>query len=313
MKRLTAMKRPTAMKRLTVMALALVAWCAVPGVDLLAYECDQFTGRHHPVADSTELFNLLVNQALEDIAAEWRHGRNEKRFGRAVFYRIGGLHWVDKLERFANRSDQVEKLPKQNRRGIYAGLPVWSTRFAALFGTTETMRLAGVLIGTDKIGHFLSQGHKYHRRHLRGNRPERVLRLGVRNERGLFGQLTTGVYSNADVVANYEGYLFYRGLFEDGVVAGKSAILDWQSDRPHLKRPFDWADHVNDFWDEALNPSHYDRLLQKHIVGNLKKLCPDYARAPDLFVPARYEDLAVRYAHIGLRDARYNRLDRVCD
>ena len=39
------------------------------------------------------------------------------------------------------------------------------------------------------------------------------MRRSVTTERGVFGALTTGIYSNADLVANYEGYRFYRGLF----------------------------------------------------------------------------------------------------
>ena len=27
----------------------------------------------------------------------------------------------------------------------------------------------------------------------------------------------SGIFSNADLIANYEGFLFYRGLFDDGV------------------------------------------------------------------------------------------------
>jgi len=50
----------------------------------------------------------------------------------------------------------------------------------------------------------------------------------------------------------YEGYRFYRSLFEDAVVGDKPALLAWKQDHWIMQRPFDWSDHVNDFWDEAL-------------------------------------------------------------
>ena len=54
-------------------------------------------------------------------------------------------------------------------------------------------------------------------RELRGEPPERLLQKGWFAERWIFGELTTGVFSNADLVANYEGWRFYQSLFKDNV------------------------------------------------------------------------------------------------
>jgi hypothetical protein len=216
------------------------AWAAVLYLALhpsahpaLAYETDQYTGRLTEVGDSTLVLNQQLNDQLIEIVDNWHHGRDEGKLAREVYKRLGGRHWVDKIERWAIQSDSVEKLACTKKSSIYGGLPFWTTRFASLFGLGPSVRVNGVLIGTDKFGHFISQGRKYHRRHLRGHDDDRVLRLGRRNEAGLFGQVTTGVFSNADLVANYEGYLFYLSLFEDGVVAGKPSILAWDGDRPY--------------------------------------------------------------------------------
>ncbi len=286
---------------------------AVPLTPLLAYETDQYTGRLLPIADSTEILSALVNREIERILAGWKHGRNEKRLLREIFWRLGGLHWVDKVERWAIASPLVEKLPTPRRKSVYAGLPLRATRVITFVGVGATLRVNGSLVGSDKFGHFLSQGRKYYRRYLRTGDHDSVVRQGMRNERGFFGSMTTGVYSNSDLVANYEGYLFFRSLTEDGVVAGKPAILGWESERPVLQRSFDWADHVNDFWDEALNPSHYAPTLKKHIRSNLRKLCPEYFSAPEAFVPERYDELKKRYAHLGMKEALENRLDHVCE
>ena len=123
-----------------------------------------------------------------------------------------------------------------------------------MFGFGPTIRVNGVYIGTDKIGHFFSQGRKFYRRYRRMGDETQAARWSIVTETGLFGRLTTGVLSNADLVANYEGYRFYRSLFEAGVVHGKVAIFRWLDDRPVRQRAFTWADHINPFWDEALNP-----------------------------------------------------------
>ena len=114
------------------------------------------------------------------------------------------------------------------------------------------------------------------------------------------------------MVANYEGYLFYRSLFEDGIVPGKKAIVAFENDRALIARPFAWSDHVNDYWDEALNPSLLGAGLRLHVSRELSALCSAYATRLDLFVPVQDAELARRYAHIGMKDARYNRLDRFC-
>ena len=88
-------------------------------------------------------------------------------------------------------------------------------------------------------------------------------------------------------MANYEGFVFYRSLFEDGVIAGKPAILRWESGRWIVQREFDWADHVNAYWDEALNINHYDALLYPHMHARLLQFCPQYWRQPALHVVDR--------------------------
>jgi hypothetical protein len=131
-------------------------------------------------------------------------------------------------------------------------------------------------------------------------------------ERWLFGQLTTGVYSNADLVANYEGYRFYRSLFEADAVAGKGPLLEWVEGKPVQVRDFDWADHANDFWDEALNPSWFSAGLGRWMRRTLPAMCSEYLLRPDEYVPRDEERLRRRYEGLGLKEALRYRLDRVC-
>ena len=81
---------------------------------------------------------------------------------------------------------------------------------AGLFGVSPTIKVAGVFFGTDKIGHFFSQGRKFYGRYRRLRDESKAARQAIFTENWLFGRLTTGIYSNADLVANYEGYRFYR-------------------------------------------------------------------------------------------------------
>ncbi len=112
----------------------------------------------------------------------------------------------------------------------------------------------------------------------------------------------TGIYSNADLVANYEGFLFYLGLFSDGAVADRRAIFVWQDGRPVQRRQFDWADHINAFWDEALNPNRYDGVLRPHMEERLLGFCSQYLSQPELYAVSDASQLYERYQHIGIAE-----------
>jgi hypothetical protein len=277
-----------------------------------AYETDQFYNRSQPIADSTEVLNRKVNETLEIIIAEWRRGHDEMAFVNAIYDKLGSWYWVDKLERWAINSPEVERLETPRYDSIYSGMPFWSTRATFLFGIGSTMKLNDQLIGSDKIGHFISQGRKFYRRYLRYASEEEAGKHSIFTERVTFGRPMTGSFSNADLVANYEGYRFYRSLFEDGVIAGKSAIVRWENDGWIMQRRFDWSDHVNAYWDEALNVNQFDDLIYKRMRKRLVGLCPHYWENPSLYKVENEDELRERYGHIGLRDTRHLRLDNLC-
>ncbi len=285
-------------------------FCFMTGV--LAYESDQYTNRLVAVPDSLEVMDQKVNEAIASVASRWDTGRNDKAFARAIYHELGGWYWVDRIERWAAGTDRVKKYPQTRYRSIYRGLPVWVTRVNFFFGVGRTFRVNGVIVGSDKFGHFFSQGYKYYKRELKGWDDERLLRWGAFAERWLFGQFTTGIYANADLVANYEGMRFYESLFLDDVVEGKSAILEWRNGRPVQIRPFTWADHINDYWDEALNPSFVVPSLNRRLRSRIQSLCPEYVRQPDRFVSKQDAVLWQRYRRIGLKDMRENQFSRIC-
>jgi hypothetical protein len=277
-----------------------------------AYETDQFNNRLQPIKDSTTILNHEVTLAIANTITGLRDPRDDMKVVNGIYKRIGGKHWVDKLERFAMDSSEVERLDTPPHKSIYSGHPIYATRVAAFFGVGATLKINNVLIGSDKLGHFLSQGRKFYRRWVKMNDEAKAAEHSAYTERALFGQMTTGSYSNADLVANYEGYLFYRSLFEDNIIDGKPAILAWKGDHWIMQRPFDWADHINDYWDEALNINHYDEMLYSHMKTRLLTFCDDFHAEPQSYVVHDEEALKIRYRNLQLRDTSELRLDNLC-
>ena len=276
------------------------------------YETDQYSNRLAPIADAAPALDREVDRALAEVAAAWRGPEDRWRFARKIYWRLGGIYWVDHIERFAAKSPEVERLPQWRHRSIFAEAPMYASRVNWFFGVGATFRLAGSLVGSDKLGHFFSQGIKYYGSHLLGWDDRHVYGRGRFNERWLFGQLTTSVYSNADLVANYEGYRFYRSLFEAGIVPGKGPIVAFRDGRATIERPFRWADHVNDYWDEAAYPSHISPGLESYLLTALPAFCADFARDPGAFLPRRVAELDARYRELGLKPAPELRMDQVC-
>jgi hypothetical protein len=210
------------------------------------------------------------------------------------------------------KSPDVDRLEVGRYESIFADQPLYATRVAKLFGTGPTIRVNEQLIGSDKIGHFISQGRKYYKRYLKYGTEEEAARQSAYTERAIFGQLSNGIYSNADLVANYEGHRFFRSLFEDGIIPGKQAILRWENDGWVMQREFDWGDHVNEYWDEALNVNHFDAALYRHMHQTFVNMCPQYWERPDLYTIVNEEALQAKYAHLELRDTSELRLDSLC-
>ena len=277
-----------------------------------AYETDQFTRRLEPIRDSTALLDEKVNDTIREIVKQWKGPRKDGKFVNAVYHKIGGHHWVDKIERWAMQSPEIDRIQPSRSESIYHGHPFWASRVAGIFGVGPTIKVNGQLIGSDKLGHFLSQGRKFYRRYQRRPDEAWAAEQSAFTERAIFGQLTTGSYSNADLVANYEGYLFYRSLFEADVVAPKPAILAWEGDHWVIQRPFTFADHVNAYWDEALNINDYDSLLYPYMKARLESFCGDYVLAPDRYQVVDEELLKQRYSQLQLRDTSDLRLDHLC-
>ncbi|MFZ1700828.1 MAG: hypothetical protein WBO10_06615 [Pyrinomonadaceae bacterium] len=167
---------------------------------------------------------------------------------------------------------------------------------------SPTVKLYGSEFGTDKIDHFFQQGHKYYtirdsglkKRKTAVEAEKKAVKWGQRTERTYFGLLVSGVYSNADLFANYVGMKFYQGLTEP-VTVGESirpAIFKlengfWQINenvdlRDSLIKPF-LTDHLN----EALNPSGYAfnvyptvrRVVRDHACPEWRKLMPNATKA----------------------------------
>lgn len=285
------------------------------GTVAYSYETDPLTHRLVDIEDSTALLNKEVNLALSEVIKDWKGPKNNIKLVKQVYLKLGGHHWVDKLEKYVNKSDSIEKLPTKRYQSFYADFPLWASRVTKLMGVGPIFKLNQQLVGTDKLGHFFSQGKKFYMRFNKLGSVKQAAQKSAFTERAIFGQKTTGTYSNADLVANFEGFLFYRSFFEDDVIPGKQALFKWHDGHWQLQRSFDWKDHVNAYWDEGINLNYYDKWLQPHVRTVFLAQCPQFSASPESYEIDQSIELQLieKYKDLRLRPNLELKLSNLCE
>jgi hypothetical protein len=196
--------------------------------------------------------------------------------------------WV-RHHRFRAAADEGEPrrravFPMTPARGVYGDSPF--SKPLLLVDLSPTVNVYGSYLGVDKLGHFFQQGYDYHREFCReesrgGAEPRalaRAVRLGIQQERGIFGEALVGVYSNADLAANFAGLKFYLNLTRPIRVGGATLPPAFVRDRSgnwarHAERgPVDlFRPLVGDHFNEALNPSRYHGAFQRTVRANVRR------------------------------------------
>lgn len=174
---------------------------------------------------------------------------------------------------------------------------------AAIFETTfrlvgrasaNSFNVGGVLIGSDKLGHFIDQGYDYWLKSNRGQDDRAAIRFGTKTELGFFGYRTTGVFSYADLAANNAGYRLFKELIIDGENSSErdkaEGLFIFSRDKegkPHVvpNKPFDIRNYVTSDWDEAINFSVYTQGVSEMVKEHLEKyacvVCAEYEQWRD--------------------------------
>lgn len=264
------------------------AWFLVAAIGCLpalGLETDQFYAWKHPLTDSTAAINAKINAeiaaALHDVNSRLGADNcNCDRVRKAIRHRFSWLLF-QKPELWASNTATVDRVPgtrdeelKFLHEYLYsAGSALDPIKFMP---PSPTILVNGVRIGTDKIGHFFSEGAwlfiSYHY-YVRNGRTEaesveHALNLGLASEKSILGQGVSGIFSLADVEANYQGLLFWKDFCR-----GPDPNLVKTAEGWWVKRPFDIARYVAPEWDESWEPNVYEPSRWKKVEPVMKRYC----------------------------------------
>ena len=164
---------------------------------------------------------------------------------------------------------------------------------------THVANIDGHLVGLDKIGHFFAQGWQYFEtRQDEEDGLDEAIAWGIGKEEGLFGTTTTGIFSYADMVANFNGWRFWNRvlleepdplksfagrLFDRAYVSCDIQLIEsirqlrvvraWE-----VNRRFDLRDYIDGTWDEGNNCNSYaDLIIEEKIKRRIEEIYPGYS------------------------------------
>ncbi|WED41986.1 hypothetical protein [Legionella cardiaca] len=293
---------------LWIMILFLNLW------EAQAEETDQFTLPPYELVDigptvSRKLFEVLenaMNQTNSEIQSLLPHAKQSRRAASQLAQRRTDayvIHLIYKQVGIGLPESTYERwlhwshFPKELQPMRYSAIWPWKTVYWLVLsqfpGTlcllSPTINMYGYHFGTDKIGHFFQQGNGYYKIYMHalahGKSAKQahaaIITHGQRQEDGFFGTLINGIYSNADLSANYAGWKFYMNIAHSVQIGDQTLapliILrgnKWEFarniDKDNLLKPY-----LNDNLNEAWNPAHYffmRGLIRKHV----KKRCEDW-------------------------------------
>lgn len=159
---------------------------------------------------------------------------------------------------------------------------------------SDVIRVNGHLVGLDKLGHFFAEGWQYFElTREKGKNIEQAIQWGKEQESGMYGYTTTGIFSFADLVANFNGLLFWNRVlgkdndpllgFVDTLFDSPYVTCDIQvvASIRHMKivkaweqnKKFDLSVYIDGAWDEGNNCNSYaDPVIEEKVSLRIREV-----------------------------------------
>ncbi|WP_433997374.1 hypothetical protein [Endozoicomonas sp.] len=246
----------------------------------MASEIDSFTARSQLIADpnpqNLEFINQYVNRLIKEAVIETR-GCDREAFYDNLLGKLGGMT-KDAFNREAENNNSLIKAKPAFDLSIYADAKepdsLWfPIRMPGVYN--PALGVNGLIIGTDKVSHFLGTGfvYFYYVRSHRQPTLRDLLDFGIFTETTFYGLTTTGVFSRGDLAANYEGFLFWQDLlgeryFEEARVPKNYVTCVSGQWALNKQAAFNINTYLSPAWDESVNCSSYSTRRMARSVNN---------------------------------------------
>ncbi|MEY4580317.1 MAG: hypothetical protein RL701_5020 [Pseudomonadota bacterium] len=331
-------------RRVFELAVAVALLCSWPSSHAAAKELDQFTDRLRvlayyagdyraiPGAPSPAQVDAVLDARMNELLDELLGDLNDSApdsveerdaFVRRVFQHRYLPELITPYEEWVKHEAPVP-LYKVRDKGIYGhAVDYDDMRMTWYIELSPIIQVGGVAMGIDKLGHYLAQGFQYYEYYQQLDprltveaRAQAVRVYGHKQEYAQLGIATGGVYSYADLAANWSGMLFFLALFDDVALEGVTHARLIAPDGHGYKRAraFHWAEWVSADWDEVQNPARtetkelFDKVRQNFWRptgapgSTAPSVCETYRKDPRAFIGPYTQTTRSRYALPELAD-----------
>ena len=252
-----------------------------------ARESDDYFARGKNIGDSIDIINLHVNTKISQTLSRINHYPDwDTHSCQQIVEKISSLFKFfvfHKIEYFLEHDPDVDRAPKNgwavknnHLQHIYSHKSLWLFIQNSLipFPMASTINLDGVYLGTDKVGHFFASGWRYYRTYVKAlnqNKTDkqallRAIDYGIAQENSILGNWVTGIFSPADLEANYRGLLFYKSFCYKATPRIEKTSSGWIT-----SKPIDLRGYINPLWDESYNVSFFQPDMWAKIRIILRK------------------------------------------
>lgn len=244
-----------------------------------AAEADHFTLEDGQMVDITAEVNRLANEglqaAIDDLNAQG--GCDASPASEELLYErltdVFSNHKKGKLVQAILHGD-LPRTVIPLKESLYSEWSIWNGFLLGRRGAAKSplalsplIKIGDVVIGVDKLEHMFGMGQRYFKGHYLDGKPlVRVLKGGIFKEKTALGgnMLATGVFSYADLSANFNGMRFWNHMLQlrDDVLGPQHNIGPYLACRSgkwakNEERPIDLRSYVDASMQESINCSKF--------------------------------------------------------
>ena len=254
-----------------------------------AVETDQFLVWDRELRDSAEPLNRFFNDELRGIL-QTRNQANKQTCDCSdlvddIMHHFFKKRRLSLIKKFLRSSEDVELYPDRSISAYrFRNMSIYrDITFPYVMPLGRTLRVGDVYFGIDKFGHMFGFGSRYYKRYLRYLRHgateqeaiERIVRYGIITEKVLVGEYLDGVFSYADLEANFQGFMLARDMCE-----GDDPFLALEDEKWRLTRPVDLRTYITPDFDESYNLSHWQADRKREVLAILREEYFEKRRSP---------------------------------
>ena len=245
-----------------------------------AVETDQFLVWDRELRDSAEPLNRFFNDEIRGNLKAHNQARKQtcdcSDLVDDIMHHFFKKRRRSVLKKFLRSSEEVELYPDRSISMYrYRNMSIYrDITFPYVIPLGRTLRVGEVYFGIDKFGHMFGFGSRYYRRYLRHIRKgsteeealQRIVRYGIITEKVLVGEYLDGVFSYADLEANFQGFMLARDMCQ-----GSDPFLVLEDEKWRLARPVDLRAYITPEFDESYNLPHWQADRKREVLIILRK------------------------------------------